>query len=180
MAHPEIPTVETLRLLLRPRRRDDLEHSFSLWTDPQVFRYISGKPSTREEVWARLLRYAGHWLWMRFGFWAIEEKSSGAFIGEVGYAEQMREISPSLVGIPEMGWVFLSAFHGRGYGSEAAHAAQNWFAANFPATRTCCMIDSANAASIRLAAKIDFHEWQRTLYHGDPVIVFVHGDPPQS
>jgi len=179
MAIAEIPIVETPRLRLRPHRRDDLEHSFSLWTDPQVFRYISGKPSTREEIWARLLRYTGHWLWMRFGFWAVEEKSSGDFIGEVGYAEQMRDITPSLIGMPEMGWVLRSTFHGRGYGFEAVHAAQNWFRANFPLSRTCCIIDSANAASIRLAEKLGFREWQRTTYHGDPVTVFAHGEPPQ-
>ena len=178
MADPGIPTLETPRLRLRPHRRDDLDHSFSLWTDPQVFRYISGKPSTREEVWARLLRYTGHWLWMRFGFWAIEEKSSGAFVGEVGYAEQMREISLPLGRMPEMGWVLHSAFHGRGYGLEAVQAAQSWFASNFPASRTCCIIDPANIPSIRLAEKIGFREWRRAAYHGDPIIVFAHPEPP--
>ena len=178
-ANANIPTLETARLRLRAHRRDDFEHSLALWTDPQVFRYISGKPSTREEVWARLLRYAGHWFWMDFGFWAVEERSSGAFVGEVGYAEQMREITPSLVGTPEMGWVLLPAFHGRGYGFEAVQAAQQWLATTFPYSRSCCIIDSANAASIHLAEKCGFREWQHTTYHGDPITVFSHGQPPQ-
>ena len=173
-----IPTLETPRLLLRAPRASDFDHSFSLWADPQVFRYISGKPCTREEAWARLLRYTGHWLWMRFGFWIVEEKSSGAFVGEVGYAEQKREITPSLIGIPEMGWVLLPSFHGRGYAFEAVHAAQQWFAANLPVSRSCCIIDSANAPSIRLAEKCGFREWQRTTYHGDSVIVFAHPTQP--
>ena len=174
LASANTPTLETPRLRLRAHRRDDFDHSLALWTDSHVYRYITGRPSTREEVWARLLRYTGHWLLMRFGFWAIEEKSSGAFVGEVGYAEQMREITPSLVGMPEMGWVLRSAFHGRGYGLEAARAANRWFASNFPASRTCCIIDPANAASIRLAEKIGFREWRRATYHGDPIIVFTH------
>lgn len=177
-----IPIIETPRLRLRAHRLDDFDHSFSLWTDPQVFRYISGKPSTREEVWARLLRYTGHWAWTKFGYWAVEEKSSGAFVGEVGYAEQMREITPSLIGIPEMGWVLLPSFHGRGYALEAVQAAQKWFAAQFPNSRTCCIIDAANIPSIRLAEKCGFREWQRTTYHSDnhkdPIIVFAHPEPP--
>ena len=181
-SHPPnffIPTLETPRLRLRPHRPDDFDNSFALWSDPLVFRYISGRPSSREEVWARLLRYTGHWLWMRFGFWAVEEKQSGSFVGEVGYAEQMRDITPSLAGIPEMGWVLLPIFHGRGYGLEAVLAAQTWFAGEFPSTQTCCIIDSANAASIRLAEKIGFCKWQRTTYHGDPLIIFSHGEPRQ-
>ena len=174
-----IPTLETPRLHLRPHRPDDFDHSFALWSDPLVFRYISGRPCSREEAWARLLRYTGHWFWMHFGFWAVEEKQSGSFVGEVGYAEQMRDIIPSLVGIPEMGWVLLPTFHGRGYGLEAVRAAQTWFSAEFPSTPSCCIIDSANAASIHLAEKTGFREWQRTTYRGDPIIIFSNGQLQQ-
>jgi RimJ/RimL family protein N-acetyltransferase len=181
---PHVPVLETPRLRLRGHRLDDFERSFALWGDPQVVRYISGRPATREEVWARLLRYAGHWLWMKYGFWLVEEKATGAFVGEVGYAEQMREITPSLIGMPEMGWVLLPVFQGRGYAFEAVRAGQEWFANNFPAKRTCCIIDAANSPSIRLADKCGFREWQRTTYHSDnhkdPIIVFVHPElPPQ-
>ena len=48
-----------------------------MWADPAVTRFIGGRVFNREEVWARLLRYAGHWQWMGYGFWAIEEKESG-------------------------------------------------------------------------------------------------------
>jgi len=173
-----IPAVETPRLRLRPHRPDDFDNSLALWTAPGVFRYVSGKPSTREEVWARMLRYTGHWLWMGYGFWAVEEKSSGAFVGEVGYAEQRREMKPSLTGMPEMGWVLLPNFHGRGYGLEAVQAAQNWFATTFPSARTCCIVDCRNAPSLRLADKIGFREWQRFYYHGDPIVVYIHPEPP--
>ena len=46
---------------MRPHTLDDFLDSFAMWSDPEVIRYIGGKPFTREEVWARLLRYAGHW-----------------------------------------------------------------------------------------------------------------------
>jgi hypothetical protein len=38
------------------------------------------------------------------GFWALEEKSTGAFAGELGFAEFRREIEPLVLGIPEVGY----------------------------------------------------------------------------
>ena len=41
-------------------------------------------PATREEAWARLLRYAGHWALLGYGFWLVEDRTTGSFVGEVG------------------------------------------------------------------------------------------------
>jgi RimJ/RimL family protein N-acetyltransferase len=90
-----------------------------MWADPQVTRYIGGKPLTEEECWSRLLRYVGHWAWMGFGYWVAEEKETGNFVGEIGFADHKRDLEPSLKGVPEIGWVFASHVHGRGYATEA-------------------------------------------------------------
>ncbi len=66
-----------------------------MWADPEVTRYIGGKPLTEEESWARLLRYVGHWSLLGFGYWVVEEKTTGNFIGEVGFADYKRDL-PSL------------------------------------------------------------------------------------
>jgi RimJ/RimL family protein N-acetyltransferase len=86
----------------------------------------------------------------------------------------MREIEPSLVGIPEMGWVFLPQFHGRGFAREAVEAAQQWGAKHLSSKRPCCIIDLQNTRSIRLAQKCGFRELQRTVYHHEPIMVFIH------
>ena len=82
--HPArpVPVIETERLILRGHVLEDSEASLALWTDPEVTRFIGGKPSTTEEVWPRLLRYAGHWSLLGFGYWAITEKATGRFVGE--------------------------------------------------------------------------------------------------
>src|SRR6476659_5070994 len=115
----DIPVIETARLRLRGHRSSDFEACAALWADPIVTHYISGRPFTREEVWARILRYAGHWAWMGYGFWAIDERATGRFIGEAGFADFRREMAPSLEGIPEAGWVLSPALHGKGYATEA-------------------------------------------------------------
>ncbi len=94
-----IPVLETDRLTLRPHRLDDFQNCAALWADPIVTRFIGGKPLTEEEAWVRLLRYAGHWFLLGFGYWAIEEKASGKFLGEGGFQENHRDMRPCLKGI---------------------------------------------------------------------------------
>ena len=139
-----------------------------MWADPAVTRFISGRAFSREEVWARLLRYAGHWLWMEYGFWAIEEKSTSLFVGELGFAEFEREIQPRLAA-PEAGWVLSPQFHGQGYGGEALAAALAWADVRFPST--VCLIHPENLASLRLAEKQGFGESMGIVYKGQPTVL---------
>ena len=143
-----------------------------MWGDPTVTRYIGGRPFTAEEVWARLLRYAGHWTLLDFGFWLIEEKATGSFVGEAGLAEFQRDIEPRIQGVPEMGWVLSPPWYGRGYATEAVRAALAWGERRFGAARTVCLIHPENLASLRVAGKCGYRELQRTTYHGQPVLMF--------
>src|SRR5579864_5518349 len=90
----EVPVLETERLRLRGHRLEDFVQSAAMWGDPKVTQYIGGKPLTEEECWTRLLRYAGHWSLLGFGYWVAEEKASGNFVGEVGFADYKRDLQP--------------------------------------------------------------------------------------
>src|SRR5258706_15414003 len=114
-----VPTFETPRMIFRPHGLEDFEDCAAMWADPLVARYLSGKPSTREESWARLTRYAGHWKLLGFGYWAVREKASGRFVGDVGLSNFHRDITPSLDGQPEAGWVLTSSAQGLGFATEA-------------------------------------------------------------
>jgi RimJ/RimL family protein N-acetyltransferase len=168
-----IPVLETDRLILRGHRADDFADCLALWTDPEVTRFIGGKPSTQEEVWARLLRYVGHWAMLGFGYWAVTEKATGRFLGEVGFADFRREIEPSLDGMPEIGWVIAPHAHGKGYATEAVRAVIAWGDAHFGSGRTACIIAPENGPSIRVAEKCGYREFQRTTYKDKPTIMFV-------
>jgi RimJ/RimL family protein N-acetyltransferase len=165
------PVLQTERLVLRPHAAGDFESVCALWEDPQVVRHILGRPSTREESWARLLRYAGHWMLLGFGFWAITRKDGGRFIGEIGMADFRREMSTSLEGDPEMGWVLSPHAHGKGYATEAASAALAWSDRELRCPTTC-MIDPENRASIRVAEKLGFTELARSTYKGEPTVLY--------
>ncbi len=166
------PLVETERLRLRGHRLDDFDQLAALWGDPIVTRFIGGKPSTRDESWMRLLRNVGHWSLLGFGYWVVEEKSSGRIAGEIGFSELKRDIEPALDGIPEAGWVLGPGAHGKGFATEAVKAAHSWGDGHFSGKSTTCIINPENNASIRVAEKCGYREFARTTYKGLPTIVY--------
>lgn len=143
-----------------------------MWADPIVTRFIGGKPFSEEDAWTRFLRHIGHWSLMGFGYWVVEEKDTGSFIGELGFADFKRDIQPFLKGTPEMGWALVSKVHGKGYATEAVRAALAWGDAHFPSGRTVCIIHPENLASIRVAEKCGYKEFLRSTYKGHPTIMF--------
>ncbi|SCX29462.1 hypothetical protein DSM25558_4702 [Agrobacterium sp. DSM 25558] len=173
-----IPVIETPRLLLRSHHVNDFADYATLWADPGVVRYIGGIPQTREQSWSKLLRSAGHWHHLGFGFMAVEDKESGRFIGEAGFHEARREITPSVEGTLETGWVFFPDVHGKGYAFEAVSALIQWAKVNFPDMRMTSIIHPENGPSLKLAAKLGFVELARTDYNGDIVILSRTETPP--
>ena len=167
-----IPVLETPRLTLRAHALADFGAYAALWSDPDVVRFITGSPFSREASWSRFLRHPGHWQHMGFGFLAITERETGRFIGEAGFHDMRREMTPSIEGTLEAGWALTPSVHGRGYGSEAMQALVGWADRTFPGRRMTCIIDPANQASQRVAAKIGFREIVRTTYHGSDTILF--------
>ena len=167
-----IPVLKTERLRLRAPVITDLDASAAMWGNAEVVRYIGGKPSTREEAWARMLRAHGLWAMLGYGYWVVEEQASGRFVGDVGFADFRRDMQPSVEGVPEIGWVLDPWCHGRGYASEAVAAALGWADAHIEAPEYCCIIDPDNAASIRVAEKAGFRQSGRASYKGEPTLVF--------
>lgn len=166
------PPLETERLTLRGHAVADFADSAAMWGDPEVARFIGGRPSTEEEVWQRLLRYVGHWAVKGYGYWVVRERSSGRFVGEVGFADFHRAIDPPFGDAPEAGWALAAWAHGQGFASEAVRALMAWGDTAFAGARTVCMIAPENAPSIALAGKVGFREYARSVYHDAPTILF--------
>ena len=149
------PTLTTERLILRAHSVGDFEACAAMWGDPEVARFIGGKPQSRQDAWFRILRYAGHWKLLGWGFWAITDKADGSFLGEGGFGDFRRGI-PALEGAPEIGWALAPPAWGRRITSEAVAAMLAWGDANLDASETRCTIAPENTASIRVAEKLGF------------------------
>lgn len=172
IGYTAIPVLETSRLRLRAYRLSDLDGLAKIWADPEVTRFIGGKPRSRPDVWQQIQRAVGGWAMLGYGYWAIEELASGRCVGELGFMEGLRDIEPSFVGTPEAGWVLEKASWGKGYISEALGAAFDWRDAHVPIDRTVCIIEPAHAASIRIAGKFGFAKLADTVIAGEPICVF--------
>jgi RimJ/RimL family protein N-acetyltransferase len=167
------PTLETSRLRLRAYRREDFPDLVAMWSDPRVMRHVLGRASTNEATWARLLRYAGLWPVLGYGYWAVEERGTGRFVGDVGFADFRREMTPSFGDAPEAGWVLAAWAHGKGFATEAVGAAHAWSDARLDrAGYTVCMIAPQNEASIGVAIKCGYVHDGRGTYNGNEELLF--------
>ena len=170
------PVIETERLRLRPHEVSDFDACVAMWSDPAITRYTIGDPSPPAQTWKRILTYRGHWTLLGFGYWAVEEKATGRYIGDIGFAEHKRDIRPSIEGMPELGWALISKVHGRGYATEALRAAVAWGDSHFGAVDTVCIINPENQASVRVAEKLGYAEVRRSPHGEKSVVVFLrHG-----
>jgi RimJ/RimL family protein N-acetyltransferase len=157
--------IETDRLRLRAHRDEDLPDMAAMWADPGVVRFIGGRPFTATEVTARLARYRAIWAAHGHGYWAVEDRETGAFLGEMGLARFDRGLGPDFDDWPEAGWVLAPHAWGRGIATEGLAAVLGWADAQ-AMPRTVCMIAEGHAVSRRVAARAGFAPWRGAVFNG--------------
>jgi RimJ/RimL family protein N-acetyltransferase len=165
------PDILTQRTRLRPHRLDDFEPMMAMWADEAIFQHITGRPSTPNETWSRLLRYVGHWHALGFGYWVIEDRQTGAYLGEAGFADFHRDMDPPLGPAPEAGWAIVSSAHGQGLATEAMQAAHAWMDEYNPHGQTLCILAPEHGASLRVAEKCGYAHAYDTTFAGGPTSV---------
>ncbi|MCX4243555.1 GNAT family N-acetyltransferase [Paraliomyxa miuraensis] len=177
---PDVPVLVTPRLRLRGHQPSDLPACTAMWSDPAVVRYIGGQPFSEEDVWLRFLRYVGHWFVMGYGYWVIEERESGRFVGEAGLGDAHRAVVPDWGRVPEAGWALAPWAHGRGLATEAVEGVLRWADTTLPQSRTVCMIEPDHVASRRVAEKCGYRAYARGQYKGTVLDLFERDRGPTS
>jgi RimJ/RimL family protein N-acetyltransferase len=168
-----VPIVETARLRLRASRSSDLAAHAAMLGDAEAVRFVGGQVMSREESWRKLLVGPGLWLLLGFGYWAVEEKATGAYLGQIGFADFKRDMTPSVEGLPEMGWMLAPQVQGRGYATEAVLGALAWAdGGGLPGREIVAIIDAANLASIRVAEKAGFSLREDATYKDAQILLF--------
>lgn len=168
----EAPRIETERLILREFRSGDLDAHSATLGDEEIMRHIGGKPLGREDSWRRLLMGVGMWSLIGMGPWAVEQKSDGRMVGHCGFFQFHREMTPLILGEPEMGWIFDRSVHGRGIAFEACSAALAWAEREIGAASYPAIIDLDNAASMKLAERLGFVRKEDAQYRGSQIAFY--------
>lgn len=109
--------LETARLILRPWQPEDLALFADMNAHSQVMQYFPQMLNTAESD--ALAEKFQHWIELNgWGFWALELKQTGQFIGFTGlhFQPDLFEFSPCT----EIGWRLANEFWHQGYAAEAA------------------------------------------------------------
>ena len=112
----QITQLQTKRLILRQWKKEDYEPFAKLNADPKVMEFFpSVLTKVQSDVMASTLKALisqNGW-----GFWVLEEKETGLFVGTLG----LHEPSDDLAFLPcvEIGWRLSHEHWGKGYATEA-------------------------------------------------------------
>src|SRR4029453_10741132 len=117
-------------------------------------KHFGGTLFGREESFRRLLGGLGLWQLQGMGILGAERKSHGKLIGHVGFFDYHREMSPSIEGVPELGYIFAAEVHGQGFAREACDAVLAWADRTLDASETVAIISMGNEPSMKLAQRL--------------------------
>jgi RimJ/RimL family protein N-acetyltransferase len=144
----DAPTIETKRLILRAYKPEDFDVLADFMMDSEVTRYLSGRPQSRADAWRGFATIIGHWVLRGYGFWAVERKEDGAFIGRIGLWNP--EGWPGM----EVGWTLGRPYWGQGYATEAAQASLDYGFLKYPVEKLLSVIHVDNRASQKVAERL--------------------------
>ena len=158
VAWPPEP-IRTERLVLREPEAQDRAAVIELHASPEVGTYLGG-PRPRDEL-EREMPGAPE---RRPGLFIVD--LDGAMIGQIILSRATGHGPPAAAGKAELGYLFLPEAWGFGYAAEACAAALGWFAGALPGEPVVLFTQTANARSMRLAAKLGFTEVERFEEYG--------------
>jgi RimJ/RimL family protein N-acetyltransferase len=141
-----IPSLETERLRLRAPHEGDFEADVTFYASERSHGF--GGPLTREKTWRNLATVLGHWIIRGYGFWSVDEKTTGLYCGHVGLW------APEGWPEPEIGWATHAQAEGKSIAFEAAQAARVYAYDTLGWSTAISSIVPGNTRSIALAARM--------------------------
>jgi RimJ/RimL family protein N-acetyltransferase len=136
--------IDTNRLKLRQWTDDDSDVYIRYFADEKNSKYFGGRKCA-DDAWRHMAMQIGHWQLKGFGYWAVDEKESGDFVGCVGLWK-----SPSWPEL-ELGYWIASEQQRKGYAKEAAKECVKYARNVLKAESLVSYIDPSNEPSIKLA-----------------------------
>jgi RimJ/RimL family protein N-acetyltransferase len=151
--------LETKRLLFRDHTLGDLEPFCAMQADPEVRRYVGGKPRTRTAAEEKFRTVYLPAVSDRKGMWATVFKPEGCYIGYCGVYPRSGPAGPT----PDEGvlaFYLARGFWGRGLATEAGRAFIDFGFAVLNLSRIMASVEVGNEASVRVLNKLGF-AWVR-------------------
>lgn len=149
-------SIDTARLIVRDHREGDLPGLVALLTDRVAMRYLpeifcETEARARENL-ANAMAEIGKPDRERF-FFAIEERSSGRYVGEIGFTVLERRSAGSRA---DLGYFILPEFRGKGFVTEAGRAVVDFAFGEAGVFKMVTGCLAENGPSERVMRKIGF------------------------
>jgi ribosomal-protein-alanine N-acetyltransferase len=160
-------SLETERLRLRGLRLDDLEALNAIQSDPEHMRFYP-HPFSLEESRAWIERNLRRYEELGFGLWAVEDTSTGEFLGNVGPTVQQVDGA----GEVELGWSITPTRARQGIASEAAAACREDCFDRLDQSYVIALVRPENVPSRGVAERIGMTVWKETLHSNMPHLVY--------
>ncbi len=156
--------LESQRLILRQWNDDDYSTFAALNADPSVMEYFP-KPLSRQESDDMADKIRSLISERGWGFWAVEFKSNGDFIGFTGLhtPKETLPFSPCV----EIGWRLSKKFWGFGYAPEAAREALRFAFNRLELDEVVSFTTLHNARSQSVMRNIGMLNSNRNFMHPD-------------
>lgn len=167
------PVIDTARLRLRAPRLKDFGPYAAYYASPRAV-WEDG-PLDMARAWKEFASGAGLWSLRGYGSLSIEDRATGAYLGETGIYHPAHYLEP------ELGWMVVAEAEGRGIAREAAIAARDWAYRVRGLPPLLNYIDPRNLRSIRLAERLGArHDPAAPVPEGEgPCIVMRHPGPEE-
>ncbi len=140
--------------MLRAPEARDRAAFVELLASPEVHTYLGG-PRPRAELERELPEVPEQWP----GSFVVT--LDGSMIGHILLRRGPAERRPAAAGKADLGYLFLPRAWGSGYAAEACTAALGWLDTVLPGEPVVLATQTANSASMRLAARLGFTEVER-------------------
>lgn len=165
--------VETDRLVLRGWSSDDLAPLGSVFAEPRVWRFPSGRGWSLEETAAFLTRQRLLWEERGLGLWAAELRATGELIGYVGLS--VPTFLPEVLPAVEVGWRLHPDHWGRGLATEGGREAVRQGFSALDLEAVISIAQPENQRSIEVMRRLGMRESRRTVHPdlGVPLVVHV-------
>ena len=153
------PVLETQRLRLRPLLAGDAEALHRIQSDLEDMRFYPHPFSMEESVaWVEraVEQYAKH----GFGLLAVEDRTTGEFLGNVGPMMQRVDDVDEI----ELGWSITPDRSRQGIATEAATTCRDWVFEAVGVDHQISLIRPENEPSGGVARKLGTRIWKQTIF----------------
>ena len=159
-------------MLLRNTELSDIPALVSMWTDPEVTRFMGG-PRDAKWLAENFAEDANNQDPPLYDQWPVVDRSNGEVIGYCGLLDKEVEGRAEV----ELVYVFAPAAWGKGYATEMALALREHATRSLGLRRLIALIDLENEASARVAERVGFHAEKKVIRGQAERMLFVYEEP---